>query len=208
MNRFALVALLAACTAFAAKPRGSREEVVAPVATPLAPVDPAAVFAVDLGVGGWASSLVGATSLEVGVSLGRRLTRHLLLTGELSGGLSAFPATYQDGVLLRVSLAAHLAWDVLELVRSGGRVLPFEAGPEVGLGAAWMTPGGGLALPLVQLGAFARYVFSSALSLGLRLRGQLPFWASVPGAFTGNRFIAADFEPAGFTATASLVHTF
>lgn len=208
MRRLALLATLAACTALAAKPRGSREELVTPVATPVAPGDPAAVFAVDLGVGAWASSLVGVVSLEVAVSLGRRLTRHLLLTAELSGGLSGYPGL-RPTVLVRLALTANLAWDVLQLLRSFGRVLPFEAGPEAGVGSAMTTSPGGFALPLVQVGAFARYVFSPSLSLGLRLRGHLPFWTLAPQAFTGNRFVYdAALEPAGFTATASLIHTF
>lgn len=208
MKRLALLTALVACTALAGKPRGSRDELVAPVATPVAPTEPTAVLAVDLGVGVWASSLVGVSSLEVAVSLGRRLTRHVLLTGELSGGFSAYPG-YDTGVLIRVALCANLAWDVLELVRSGGRVLPFEVGPEVGLGTALTNGAGGFALPLVLVGAFGRYVFSPGLSLGLRLRGQLPFWTSAPQAFTGGRPIgAAALEPAGFTGTVSLVHTF
>ncbi len=206
MSRVALLSLLVAFSAFGAKPRGGREELVEPVATPVAAQDPVTVFSADLGVGVWSSSLTGVGGLDLAVGVGRRFTRHLMLSGELGVGLSAYPNGF--GVLVRVSLSGVLAWDVAELLRAGGRTLPFELGPELGLGTAlygWTS----FAVPLVQVGAFGRYVFSPAMSLGLRLRGQLPFWASAPSAFTGGRFIgAAALEPAGFTATASFVHTF
>ncbi|MDP3231925.1 MAG: hypothetical protein Q8N26_04055 [Myxococcales bacterium] len=207
MTRVALLSLLVAFSAFAAKPRGSREELVEPVATPVAAQDPITVFSADLGVGVWSSSLVGVGGLDLAVGVGRRITRHLVLSGELGVGLSAWPTT-GFGVLVRVSLSGVLAWDVAELLRAGGRTLPFELGPELGLGTAvfgWTS----FALPLVQVGAFGRYVFSPSMSLGLRLRAHLPFWTNAPSAFTGGRFIgAAALEPAGFTATASLLHTF
>jgi hypothetical protein len=207
MTRLALLALLVASVAFGARPRGSREELVEPVATPVAPQDPVTVFSADLGVGVWSSSLVGVGGLDVAVGVGRRFARHLVLSGELGVGLSGYPTT-GGGVYVRLSLSGVLAWDVLELMRAGGRTLPFELGPELGLGTAvfgWTS----FALPLVQVGAFGRYVFSRSMSLGLRLRAQLPWWTNAPSGFTGGRFIgAAAIEPAGFTATASFLHTF
>ena len=207
MIRVALLSVLLASIALGAKPRGSREELVEPVATPVAAQDPVTVFSADVGVGAWSSSLTGVGGLDLAVGVGRRFTRHLVLSGELGVGLSAFPTT-GSGVLVRLSLSGVLAWDVAELLRAGGRTLPFELGPELGLGTAmfgWTS----FAVPLVQVGAFGRYVFSPSMSLGLRLRAQLPFWTNAPWAFTGGRFIgAAALEPAGFTATASFLHTF
>ncbi len=207
MTRWALLSLLLAFSAFAAKPRGTRDERVEPVATPVPPQEAVAVFSADLGVGAWSSSLTGVGGLELAVGVGRRITRHVVLSAELGAGVSGYPMN-GGGVLVRLSLSGLVAWDVLELVRAGGRTLPFEAGPELGLGTAvfgWTS----FALPLVQVGAFGRYVFSPSMSLGLRLRAQLPFWSNAPSAFTGGRFIgAAALEPAGFTATASFLHTF
>ena len=209
MSRLPLLLLLVASLAFAAKPRGSREELVEPVATPVAPKDPVAVLSADLGAGVWASSLVGVGGLEAAVGLGRRLSRHVLLSAELGIGFSGYPGSTSGAVQLRFSLTGNLAWDVLELVRARGSTLPVELGPELGVGTALFTSGGGFALPLLQVGAFGRYVFSPGVSLGLRLRGQLPFWANAPVAFTGGRYIgAAALEPAGFTVTASFIHTF
>lgn len=207
MSRVALLSLLVAFSAFAAKPRGSREELVEPVATPVAAQDPVTVFSADLGVGVWSSSLVGVGGLDLAAGVGRRFTRHLMVSGELGVGLSGYPTG--GGLLVRLSLSGVLAWDVAELLRAGGRTLPFELGPELGLGTALFIGNSGFALPLVQVGAFGRYVFSPAMSLGLRLRGHLPSWTGAPQAFTGGRFIgAAALEPAGFTATASFLHTF
>ncbi|MER2560795.1 MAG: hypothetical protein ABTQ32_08755 [Myxococcaceae bacterium] len=208
MTRVALLSLMVAASAFAAKPRGTREELVQPVAaTPVAAQDPVTVISADLGVGVWSSSLVGVGGLELGVGVGRRIGRHLVLSAELGAGLSPYPSG--GGVLMRFSLSGVLAWDVLELQRQAGRALPFELGPELGLGTGLYFANSGFAVPLVQVGAFGRYVFSPALSLGLRLRGQLPFWSGAPQIFTGDRYIgAAALEPAGFTATASLLHTF
>jgi hypothetical protein len=207
VTRLALLSLLLAVSALAAKPRGSREERVDPVATPLPAQEPVTVFSADLGVGAWSSSLTGVGGLELAVGVGRRITRHVVLWGELGAGLSGYPMN-GGGVLVRLSLSGLVAWDVLELVRARGVMLPFEVGPELGLGTAvfgWTS----FAAPLVQVGAFGRYVFSPTVSLGLRLRGQLPFWTGAPSAFTGGRFIgAAALEPAGFTATASFLHTF
>ena len=208
MRGVALLSLLVAFSAFAAKPRGSREELVEPVATPVAAQDPVTVVSADLGVGVWSSSLTGVGGLDLAAGVGRRFTRHLVLSGELGVGLSAYPTT-GGGVLVRLSLSGLLAWDVAELLRAGGRTLPFELGPELGLGTALFIGNSGFAVPLVQVGACGRYVFSPTISLGLRLRAHLPFWTGAPQAFTGGRFIgAAALEPAGFTATASFLHTF
>lgn len=207
MSRAALVCVLVASSAFAAKPRGGRDESLEPVAPPAPVTEAVTVFAADLGLGAWSSSLTGVVGLDLAVGVGRRFSRHVILSGELGAGLSSYPDS--GGVLLRLSLTGLAAWDVLELVRASGRNLPFELGPELGIGTALFIWSGGFALPLVQVGAFGRYVFSPSMSLGLRLRGHLPSWTNAPWAFTGGRSIgAAALEPAGFTATASFHHTF
>lgn len=206
MTRVALLGLLVAFEALAAKPRGPRVEFVEPVETPVAPEDPVAIVSADFGMGVWSSSLVGVGGLELAVGLGRRFSRNIMVSAELDLGLSPSPL---GGVLVRVSLTGLVGWDVLELVRASGRTLPFELGPELGLGTGLFLGNFGFAVPLVQLGAFGRYVFSPTISLGLKLRGHLPFWTGAPQQFTGNRFIGpAALEPAGFTATASFLHTF
>lgn len=206
MTRLTLLCLLVGSSAFAAKPRGPRVEFVEAVEPPVPPEDPVAVVSADLGVGVWSSSLVGVGGLELSVGLGRRFTRHLMLSAMLDAGVSGAP---RGGVLFRLSLTGLVGWDVFELLRASGRTLPVELGPELGLGTGLYLGSFGFAVPLVQVGVFGRYVFSPGLSLGLRLRGHLPFWTSAPPEFTGGRFIGpAALEPAGFTATASFVHTF
>jgi len=72
-----------------------------------------------------------------------------------------------------------------------------------------MAPDQAFALPVVQLGGFARYVFSPALSLGVRLRGMVPFWNVGPASFHGNtRFIQNTTEPSGLVVSFSLIRSF
>lgn len=204
-----LAVVLLAPAAFAAKPRGERHDVTVQVLTPTAPpAPPTRLFTGDVGLGGWASSLTGVVTAEAALGLGRRVSKHLLLTGELGLAAWAHPTGYTT-YQARISLSAVLAWDVLELVRSArGRSLPFEAGPELGLGVALLSPDVALALGMLQPGAFARYVVSPSLSVGLRLRGHIPYWGSSPWSFHGGRTIGPSTEPSGFTGTLSLVHTY
>ncbi len=207
MSRFALFITLVATTAVAGKPRGVREEKVSPLVIAQAPKEPVVVVMVDLGLGSWSSSLVNVLSLEGSFSMGRWLTRHLMITAELAGALSTSPAS--TAVLIRGAFTVNLAWDVLALVRAN-RSLPVEFGPELGIGGATTNSGPGWALPLIQGGGFLRYLFSPTTSLGLRIKGQFPFWTEPPRAFTAGRRVneATALEPAGIVGTASFVYTF
>ena len=209
MNRLLLVCCLVPALVWAARPRVERNDALPVSEQPEAPSRPGTlVITGDLGIGSWASSLVVVTSLEASVGIGAHLTRHLLLTGQLDVGWSGNPLG-SSAVLARLSLSAMLGWDVLELVRSAtAREIPFELGPELALGAGVMIPTSEFALPLLQFGGFARYVFSPGLSLGVRARAMIPFWPIGPVGFHGSREIRNTTEPTGFTATLSLVRTF
>lgn len=210
MNRcFTLVALLALPVLAARPMRDGTPEVLTPVALEEAPRIPTAVFIADIGTGIWSSSLVSTPGLEVTVGLGRHVTRHVLLTGEVDVTVMPDPSRSSALVAL-MSLTAHLGWDVLEIFRVAGATVPFELGPDVGVGVALAVPPGNIvAVPAVQLGLFGRYVFSESLSLGLRLRSQLPFWTQAPSSFTGGRYgLPGALEPFGLSATLSLVTTF
>ncbi len=206
------VLLLLPAFALASKPRAERIEAVQPVAAVEAPTEPKKprdlVITADVGVGEWWSSLAVATTFEGSFGFGARLSRHVLLSGELGIGVGGSP-TLRGEILSRLALTAVLAWDVLELVRRlTYQTFPFEAGVELGLGIAAIVDRQFIfGLPLVQVGVFARYVFSPSLSLGLRLRGHVPFWVSTPRSFHG-AYIGSTTEPSGFTVTASVIRTF
>jgi hypothetical protein len=200
VSRALLLAALLASVAQAARPRVDREEFVA---VPVAPVEHTSLFTVDLGAGAWESSLTGAGSFELSVGVGKRFNRHVFLLGELSGAIT--PSPRSGYLLFRFGLSAVLGWNVLALVPTP---LPLEAGPELGVGVGYMV-GQGFALPLIQAGAFARYTFSPAIALGVRLRAEVPWWFNYsPPEFHGGRTIGGSIEPFAFVATLSLAHTF
>lgn len=209
MKHLLLLACVVPALAWGGRPRSERNEALPVNETPPAPTKPGAlVITFDLGIGSWASSLVVVTSFESSIGLGAHLTRHVLLTGQIDVGWSGNPS-YTSAVLARISLSAMLAWDVFELIRAAThREIPFELGPEVALGAGVLIPHEQFALPVLQFGGFARYVFSPSLSLGLRLRGFIPFWPVGPAGFHGARVIRNTTEPSGFAATLSLIRTF
>ncbi len=151
-----------------------------------------------------------AAAFEGSLGFGARLSRHVQLGAELGLGISGNPTGLYSSVVARLSLCAVVAWDIVELVRKRtSRDLPFEAGVDLGLGLAALNDGNfTFGLPLLQWGVFARYVFSPSVSLGLRLRGQLPFWTRAAQSFHGNRVLGSTTEPTGFTATLSVVRTF
>lgn len=210
MSRCFTLVLLVALPVLAARPvRNGAPEVLTPVALAESPRIPTAVFIADLGAGIWSSSLVTTPGLAATVGLGRHVTRHVLLTGEIDVTVMPDPSRSSALVAL-MSLTAHLGWDVMEMLRAAGATVPFELGPNAGVGVALAVPPGSIvAVPAVQLGLFARYVFSESLSLGLRLRSQLPFWTQAPSSFTGGRYgLPGALEPFGFSATLSVVTTF
>ncbi len=209
MKQLLLLGCVLPMLAWGGRPRTERSEVLPASETPAGPSAPGdLVITGDLGIGSWKSSLVVVTSFESSIGLGAHLTRHILLTGQVDVGWSGNPS-YSSAVLARVSISAMLAWDVFELIRGlTHREIPFEVGPEVALGAGAAIPQVQFALPLLQLGGFARYVFSPSFSLGLRLRGMIPFWPVGPYGFHGDRTIRNTTEPSGFTATLSLIRTF
>jgi hypothetical protein len=168
-----VLGMVAPLAAQAARPRTDRAELVA-VSEP--PKPKTRLFVTDLGGGGWASSLTGLVTLELGLGLGARLGAGFFLLGEVA--FAAYDRPY-SGPLLRVRLGVNgtLGWNVGTLVSS----LPLEFGPEVGVGVA-LAPWGPFAVPLVQPGLFARYVFSPQLSLGVRVRGALAWWLGYSSA--------------------------
>ncbi|MDP1825493.1 MAG: hypothetical protein Q8L48_19700 [Archangium sp.] len=207
--RVLCLAVLLSAPALAGRPHGPRQEFleVKPVAA--AAGEPTAVFIGGVGFAGWSSSLTFATGFELNAGLGRRLSRHVTLSGQLDLVAIVPPALYGQ-VHLFFALSANLAWDVLELLRMGGASLPLEAGPELGLGAGMMLGGGAqFALPLILPGAFVRYSFSNTFALGLRARFGLPFWTYAPPALVGDQYIApSPLDPASFSISVSAVHTY
>ena len=210
--RWLALGLLLPALAWAGRPRTERDEHLVPSEAPVeAPrSSPSALLiTADLGVGSWASSLVTSTSFEASFGFGTHLSRHLMLTGQVDFGLAGQPSTRRYGIIARFSLSGLIAWDVMEIIRRvTEREIPLELGPEFALGLGMMVPDQAFALPVVQVGAFARYVFSPGLSLGLRLRGVVPFWNVGPFSFHGDRSIQNTTEPSGLAVTFSLIRSF
>lgn len=208
MKRVVLLSLVLSLPALASRPTRN-VEILRPTTLDESPRIPTAVFLADLGAGAWTSSYAAVPGLAVTIGLGRHVTRHVLLTGELDAALMPDPSRPGSMVAL-MSLTGHLGWDVLEIFRQYGHYLPLELGPDLGVGVSLSVPPGDLiALPVVYAGAFVRYVFGESLSLGLRLRSQLPIWTEgLPSFSLGNGGLPGALEPYGLMATVSVVTTF
>lgn len=127
-------------------------------------------------------ALSARVGLLLGVSLGGRLTPAVSLLGEFSAA-AAPDVTNTQALMWHAELMAVLDVCLSALIFPVDRAPPVLFGVDFGLGVG----GGGsgqavLALPVVRPGLYARYVTSPGFSIGVSVRGLIPFWSRSPWA--------------------------
>jgi hypothetical protein len=195
MTRLACCLCLFSLSALAARPRS--ESSMPPLESENSNSGPhQRYFAVDVGAGffRYPEGLEGpGTSLETGVQIGRKPSRHLSVGIEGWVGLSA---GLTRGTLLtpRYCLGANVAWNVLALfVARDAALSNLELGPELTFGLSlWDLS---FALPMAVPGIMVHYQVDPQYAVGARAR-------SFFGAWTGT---FAERAPLPVTVTAELV---